>query len=645
MATLALGWSANTASAAAASTVVVVAIPGLQWGDLASMPTVADLARSGAVGQLSVKTDGPVTRCLAGSLALGAGNRSVVPVAGCRLSARSYRGLAARNADSRYAADLPALATALDDAGIVRVATTKDAEFLAAADGRVPVGALAGPGARRAVIGDLERGLYAPTGSRAAAAAAVDRRVAEVLQAVGGSPVVIVAASSDGATGPAHLRPLVVAGPGWPHRELTSGTADRAPYAQLIDVAPTVLSVLGVPIPAAMAGRPARVTSSPVESFAHYADDDRHARAAPSLALRGTLTWFGFSLIVLLAMRWAVARRTALVLARLLAPAFAVSCLLNELPWWRWSHVWFGVLLLAGCALVAAAETAVRRGARWGWFPVGLTLTATVLGIDQLTGSHLQLSAPLGDDPLSAGRFHGMGNLAFAAFGVAVLLLAGLTAGRMPRRTGVVAAAAICLAAVILDGAPSLGDDLGGVLALVPASLVLIGVVAGIRFTWPRAVAVAIVAILVAVGVALADYARPASHQTHVGRFVGRVLHGGAGAELHRKFDASVGSIGLNAGTILVVVALGLVLVHRTEICRYLRRVPGLPAGAAAAVVLAVVGSALNDSGIVVAAMVVTVGVSGVVAADRSGLARRWSPLPAPTDPAASAHGGEPLPA
>lgn len=632
----------RTGLARAPSTlVVIIAIPGLQWSDLAAMPTVARLAQTGAVGQLSVKTNGPTTRCLAGSLALGAGNRTVARPSGCRVSAPVYRGLVASNAHSRYAANLPALTAALDKAGVRRVAVSMEAEFLASADGQVPLAAGPGSAPRRSVVGDVDSGLYEPVGPRSAAAAMVDRQVSDLLRAVGGSPTVMIVASSDGASGPAHLRPLVITGPGWPHRELTSGTTDRAPYVQLIDVAPTVLSVLGVPVPAAMVGRPARVTSASVQPVAHYADQDRHARAAPSLALRGTLTWLTFALVMLLVLKARPARPVALGLAGLLAPAFAMSLLLNALPWWRWSHLLFGVLLLVGCAVVAAAQAAFRRHRG---LPVALALTAVVLGVDQLTGSDLQLSAPLGDDPLSAGRFHGMGNLAFAAFGAAMLLLAGLVAARLGRRNGVLAAAAICLAAIVVDGAPSLGDDLGGVLALVPASLVLLGVVAGFRFTWWRAVTVAVVAVVVAVGLALADYARPASQQTHVGRFVGRVLHGGAGVEVHRKFDSAVGSIGPNAATILVAVVLVIVAICRNEIARYVRGVPGLSAGVVAAVVLAVVGSALNDSGIAVAAMTLTVGISGIVASDWSGLARGRSPLPAPTDPA-TAHGGDPLPA
>ena len=52
----------------------------------------------------------------------------------------------------------------------------------------------------------------------------------------------------------------------------------------------------------------------------------------------------------------------------------------------------------------------------------------------------------------------------------------------------------------------------------------------------------------------LLDYARPAAHQTHAGRFVGQVLHGGAAQVVHRKADAVLGSFTNPVVTMAVVV-------------------------------------------------------------------------------------------
>ncbi len=99
-----------------------------------------------------------------------------------------------------------------------------------------------------------------------------------------------------------------------------------------------------------------------------------------------------------------------------------------------------------------------------------------------------------------------------------------------------------------------------------------------------------------AVAVALADYARPAADQTHVGRFVGQVLHGGAGPVVHRKINASLGSFGNAALTSLVIVTIAAAVTFSPGLVRALRRVPGLLPGAVATAVLAVLGTFLNDS-------------------------------------------------
>ena len=88
--------------------------------------------------------------------------------------------------------------------------------------------------------------------------------------------------------------------------------------------------------------------------------------------------------------------------------------------------------------------------------------------------------------------------------------------------------------------------------------------------------------VVVAVGIALADYSRPASRQTHVGRFVGQILHGGAGTEVHRKLDSAIGSVGLTVGTFVVIAAILAGILARERIRRALATSRGVTAGALA---------------------------------------------------------------
>jgi hypothetical protein len=166
----------------------------------------------------------------------------------------------------------------------------------------------------------------------------------------------------------------------------------------------------------------------------------------------------------------------------------------------------------------------------------------------------------------------------------------------------------------------------------------LIALLAGVRLTWRRLLIGAVAVLAVVIVVALADYSRPSADQTHVGRFVGQVLHGGAGHVIRRKLDASLGSFATPGFTGLAAVALILLVLDRRRVAATLQRISGLPEAATALVLLAVLGTFLNDSGIVVGGAVImlatlAVGASGVqpgsAAGDHEGvtaLAHRSSP-------------------
>jgi hypothetical protein len=201
----------------------------------------------------------------------------------------------------------------------------------------------------------------------------------------------------------------------------------------------------------------------------------------------------------------------------------------------------------------------------------------------------------------------------------ALVLCLGVLAAARSRRSAVTVVGIGSLVALGIDGAPSIGDDIGGILALVPALAVLVAVVAGVRLTARRVVPVLLATVVVAVAAALADYARPETHRTHAGRFVGDVLHGDAWRTVHRKFDAVLSSFATPAVSALVFGAVVLLILGlRGRLHVRLHAVPGLAAAAAAVAVLAVIGSALNDSGVFVAAGALLACVPAALAASLS---------------------------
>jgi hypothetical protein len=292
-------------------------------------------------------------------------------------------------------------------------------------------------------------------------------------------------------------------------------------------------------------------------------------------------------------------RREARWPIRLLLLAPVAVELVQVVPWWRagaWAYA-----LLVGAVATAGTALAIALGSRAPRLALlfAPALTATVLLADQLAGAPLQTAGAFGDNPLVAGRFTGMGNIDFGLTMACVLLVAAVIADwqRSGRRAAV--AAALCVVvALAIDGLPAFGDDLGGAVALLPAGALLVALAARVRVTVGRVLAVLLVALAAGVGVAALDYLRPANKQTHVGRFVGQVLHGGAWQVVHRKIDAVLASFDNPVVTAAVVVAVVVaVVLHRRYATPY-----AVAAAVMSVAVLAVIGTALNDSGVFVAA-------------------------------------------
>jgi hypothetical protein len=616
--------------------VVVIAVPDLRWADLEVMPKLRAWSADAAAAELSVKTANGTPRCADGILTFGAGDRANADreFEACPLSPAEFVAIRELNLTGKFGADPGALGQSLADAGVSRVAVGPEAAGLLADDhGQVPQAPEIATAINTAeVVAVVDSELYElPAEERLASAHSLDGILAAQLAQIPPTTTVLVAGISDGATTRMHLHVLLVRGPGWHHVALRSPST-RAPYVQLRDLAPTVLSLVHVPIPNEMVGRPAYETGTAVKSPASYADDDDHAVTARDVGktIRAVFAYAALFLLALFVLAWRRPRfrPIAVGFGTVAVGTPVCSFLVQLLPWWRWNSWLYGVLVLAGGVVIGIGCWLARRRSIALALCVGPAVTAVALILDQLTGAHLQLSAPLGDNPIVAGRFHGMGNTDFALMCASVLICAAVLAGRLRaedrRRPAIALAAVLCLIALVVDAAPMIGDDFGGLLSMGPAVALFVALLMGMRLTWRRAVLAVLLAALAAVGVALIDYARPADKQTHVGRFVGDVLHGGASQTIHRKFDASIESFKNVALTLLVVGLIAVAIAARRQVAETLRRVDGLAEAATALVVLAVLGTFLNDSGVVVGGTVILLtlfaaGAGGLVEARNDG--------------------------
>ena len=242
----------------------------------------------------------------------------------------------------------------------------------------------------------------------------------------------------------------------------------------------------------------------------------------------------------------------------------AATFLANLVPWWRWSTntvVLVALLLVLALVISAVLALACLKGP-WSSSALGplaamSAITAGVIGIDLLTGSHLQISSIFGLQPLVGGRFYGMGNVAFALYAAAVLLLCAAIAHALVRRDSprlaVFAVVVIGGVALAVDVLPAWGADFGGPIALVPALGFLLMGVMGLRTSVRNVSIVLLVAGLVVGLVCYLDWRRPESERSHPGRFLQTVIDGGAWDVMSRKLWANL-SLAVHLPVLLAIV-------------------------------------------------------------------------------------------
>lgn len=187
--------------------------------------------------------------------------------------------------------------------------------------------------------------------------------------------------------------------------------------------------------------------------------------------------------------------------------------------------------------------------------PTALSLTALLLSLciaililtDAAGGAAMAFNGTLGMDAVVAGRFYGVSNTAFALAAAALVVAAAAWTGpvveaqatRRERRTAaVVGVAVVGVPALVVDGLPQLGADVGGALTLVAALVALGAALTGGRIGWKQWMGVAVVAVATAGVFGLVDHAL--GSRTHMGRFIGQLQDGTAATTIRRKLLALV---------------------------------------------------------------------------------------------------------
>jgi hypothetical protein len=270
---------------------------------------------------------------------------------------------------------------------------------------------------------------------------------------------------------------------------------------------------------------------------------------------------------------------------------------------------------------VAGIVTALGRRLRWPHLAL-VAVLAFVLAvpiIDVVTGSRLSLSAAFGYSPTGNSRLYGISNYSFGMVAAASCLLAAFIASRWPTGRGRVAAIGLLGAVLVVIGVPVFGSDVGGIIAFTPTILVFAALVTGYRLRVRTVVAGLVATGLAVVAFGMLDLARPPGERAHLGRLFERVGNEGLGplvSIVERKLLANLGVTTSSFWVAVVPMAVAFLVFLARYPTRPLGRLydelPALRAGVMASIVAAVVGSAVNDSGLTVGGVTLFVAVAAL---------------------------------
>jgi len=663
----ALAWTFPLTSVAAAARVaassrhvVIVGIGGLLWSDVSprATPVLWRIAGQGAVGSLDVSGVRERTCPVDGWLTLNGAARAALPGSA---SGACPAGPAVARRSGLIAGGIPVAARVPGLSGIesynARFHWQPQWGLLGSSPGKGRCVTTVGPGAGLAAAGRsgwlrgylpdppslspvvlqecaltvVDLGSLPVRGGAGVRRAALRRDDAELGVVRAGMPAgatLAVIAPGDGVT--PHLRVIVVDGPGYRDGVLGAASTREPGLVLLTDLTPTVRAWFGSGIPAAVVGSP--LTSSHRDGSLAAAVSMLIGQDTAAQVYRATVTPFflviGFGYAALFGAVWvlpwgrgedrAQRRRAVTRVVGLWAASVPVGTLLAGLvPWAALPHP--AAVLYALAAAWAAVVTGAALAGPWRRDPLGpaglvAAVTAGVIALDMMTGSHLMRETPFGLSALVAGRFYGLGNNAVVMYGAAGILCAAWLGGAA-LRTGargraVAVMGAVTIVVVAAAAWPGFGAKVGGTVAMVPGFLILLAAAASVRLTPRRRALVVVSGVALVTVVALINYLVPGTGHSDIGHFAGQVLHGGAGPTLRRKIAANLGSLTASPFVLVipvaVIVAAAVIarpaMLHASRVAAAYRAIPLLQPALSAIWLVGVLGWLFEDSGVTVPA-------------------------------------------
>jgi hypothetical protein len=330
------------------------------------------------------------------------------------------------------------------------------------------------------------------------------------------------------------LAPIFAVGGGMvPGGILQSPTTHLVGLVALHDVAPTVIAHLGISATAPMAGQriTSRTAARPLTTLTGLLGGTVATHANRGRAI-DVYVWFQVLLLLALALpvvqAWVLGARWRWTVVFALGTS-ALALLVLGVTGSRSLPVVLGIAALLAIGS-AYALTLLRDPVR-----ALLVLALSAIGLvafDLLSGGMLARSSFLGYDIAVGARFYGIGNeVEGLLVGAGAVCAASLVALARERRRWALSVAALgSLTLVAMMAWPTLGADAGGTISAAVACGGTLYGLAGGRFTWKRVLMLAGATLAIAAAaLLLANVTFAGSSESHVGRFLDRILHGDVG--------------------------------------------------------------------------------------------------------------------
>lgn len=421
------------------------------------------------------------------------------------------------------------------------------------------------------------------------------------------------------------LSPILI----WNNKDrglLTSATTRQSGLISGVDILPTVLAWLNVPLPSDLAGHAVKVDleRTTMNELLDQVKQIHHTYATRPAVI---YTYVMLQIITLAcaALLWLWGKRRAgsiyaglrrgVRLALLALLWFPLLLLVEGVLGWNASgQVVLGLLITV--ALLAAFLQEHRSLSHTTLIISGVTALAIL--IDGWSGATMMRHSYLGYDPVIGARFYGLGNeYEGVLIGSVILFVASLYQAHKqsgshdsPRKSILLPGTSAIFFGLVLYYmvAPGLGTDAGGFLAGLVGFFVAFARLQGLRIG-KKGLLVLAGGLMLGVAVLIAGSLLTDQPLTHVGRVSQQIVSGEwaeVGKMLERKLAMNLRLIRVSMWSkvfVVSLVVLGLLALRNDRFLRHLALdTPFLVKGFAGVIAGSLAGLVLNDSGIVTAA-------------------------------------------